>query len=126
MWFIDNFGDFINHAMSQDINVDGALNLNEMLDDDGKAVLFKVESSNVEMFVVWRFNFDFTQEGLDDTLLNLGASEQKDMRVINAQDVKIHMDSNYLESLDETERANVLKSEILLKNLLGQNAVENV
>ena len=124
--FIDNIGDFINHAISQDSNVDGALNLNEMLDDDGKAVLFKVESSNVEMFVVWRFNFDFTQEGLDDTLLNLGASEQKDMRVINAQDVKIHMDSNYLESLDETERANVLKSEILLKNLLGQNAVENV
>ena len=97
-----------------------------MLDDDGKAVLFKVGSSNVEMFVVWRFNFDFTQESLNDTLLNLGASEQKDMRVINAQDVKIHMDSNYLESLDETERANVLKSEILLKNLLGQNAVENV
>lgn len=124
--FIDNIGDFINHAISQDSNVDGALNLNEMLDDDGKAVLFKVGSSNVEMFVVWRFNFDFTQEGLDDTLLNLGASEQKDMRVINAQDVKIHMDSNYLESLDETERANVLKSEILLKNLLGQNAVENV
>ena len=124
--FIDNIGDFINHAMSQDSNVDGALNLNEMLDDDGKAVLFKVGSSNVEMFVVWRFNFDFTQESLNDTLLNLGASEQKDMRVINAQDVKIHMDSNYLESLDETERANVLKSEILLKNLLGQNAVENV
>ena len=124
--FIDNIGDFINHAISQDSNVDGALNLNEMLDDDGKAVLFKVGSSNVEMFVVWRFNFDFTQEGLDDTLLNLGASEQKDMRVINAQDVKIHMDSNYLESLDETERANVLKSEILLKNLLGQNAVVNV
>ena len=124
--FIDNIGDFINHAISQDSNVDGALNLNEMLDDDGKAVLFKVGSSNVEMFVVWRFNFDFTQESLNDTLLNLGASEQKDMRVINAQDVKIHMDSNYLESLDETERANVLKSEILLKNLLGQNAVENV
>ena len=124
--FIDNIGDFINHVISQDSNVDGALNLNEMLDDDGKAVLFKVGSSNVEMFVVWRFNFDFTQESLNDTLLNLGASEQKDMRVINAQDVKIHMDSNYLESLDETERANVLKSEILLKNLLGQNAVENV
>ena len=27
--FIDNIGDFINHAMSQDSNVDGALNLNE-------------------------------------------------------------------------------------------------
>ena len=95
-----------------------------MLDDDGKAVLFKVEASSVEMFVVWRFNFDFTQESLNDTLLNLGASEQKDMRVINTQEVKIHKDSNYLESLDEKERENVLKSEILLKNMLEQNTIE--
>ena len=76
------------------------------------------------MFFVWRFNFDFTHESLNDTLLNLGASEQKDMRVINTQEVKIHKDSNYLESLDEKERENVLKSEILLKNMLEQNTIE--
>lgn len=122
--FIDNIGDYINHAIGQDSNGDGALNLDEMLDDDGKAVLFKVEASSIEMFVVWRFNFDFTQESLNDTLLNLGASEQKDMRVINAQEVKIHKDSNYLESLDKKERENVLKSEILLKNMLEQNTIE--
>lgn len=53
--FIDNISDFINHSITQDSNFDGAITLNEMMGDDGKAILFKVgeqASGNVEMFVI--------------------------------------------------------------------------
>lgn len=119
--FIDNISDFINHSIAQDSDFDGAITLNEMMGDDGKAVLFKVgeqASGNVEMFVVWKFNFDLTQESLGDTLLNLGAKDEAKVEVADKKDIKEYADKNYLEALGEIERANVLKSEALLKNII--------
>ncbi|WP_279128131.1 hypothetical protein [Helicobacter winghamensis] len=119
--FIDNISDFINHSITQDSNFDGAITLNEMMGDDGKAILFKVgeqASGNVEMFVVWKFNFDLTQESLGDTLLNLGAKDEAKVEVADKKDIKEYADKNYLEALGEIERANVLKSEALLKNII--------
>ncbi|WDL69462.1 hypothetical protein IP364_06060 [Helicobacter winghamensis] len=119
--FIDNISDFINHSIAQDSDFDGAITLNEMMGDDGKAVLFKVgeqASGNVEMFVIWKFNFDLTQESLGDTLLNLGAKDEAKVEVADKKDIKEYADKNYLEALGEIERANVLKSEALLKNII--------
>lgn len=119
--FIDNISDFINHSITQDSNFDGAITLNEMMGDDGKAILFKVgeqASGNVEMFVIWKFNFDLTQESLGDTLLNLGAKDEAKVEVADKKDIKEYADKNYLEALGEIERANVLKSEALLKNII--------
>lgn len=119
--FIDNISDFINHSITQDSNFDGAITLNEMMGDDGKAILFKVDeqaSGNVEMFVIWKFNFDLTQESLGDTLLNLGAKDEAKVEVADKKDIKEYADKNYLEALGEIERANVLKSEALLKNII--------
>ncbi|WDL75361.1 hypothetical protein IP360_02865 [Helicobacter winghamensis] len=119
--FIDNISDFINHSITQDSNFDGAITLNEMMGDDGKAILFKVgeqASGNVEMFVIWKFNFDLTQESLGDTLLNLGAKDEAKVEVADKKDIKEYADKNYLEALGEIERANVLKSEVLLKNII--------
>ncbi|TLD84051.1 hypothetical protein LS70_004400 [Helicobacter sp. MIT 11-5569] len=127
--FIDNIGDFINHSIAQDSNFDGAISLNEMMGDDGKAVLFKVgaeASGNVEMFVIWKFNFDLTQDSLGDTLLNLGAKDENKVEVADKKDVKSYVDTNYLESLEKSLRENVLKSDILLKNMIEQNMVESV
>ncbi|QOQ98387.1 hypothetical protein [Helicobacter winghamensis] len=119
--FIDNISDFINHSIAQDSDFDGAITLNEMMGDDGKAILFKVgeqASGNVEMFVIWKFNFDLTQESLGDTLLNLGAKDEAKVEVADKKDIKEYADKNYLEALGEIERANVLKSEALLKNII--------
>ncbi|WP_299548606.1 hypothetical protein [uncultured Helicobacter sp.] len=119
--FIDNLGDFINHSIAQDSDFDGAINFNEMLGDDGKAVLFKVgeqASGNAEMFVIWKFNFDLTKESLGDTLLNLGAKDETKVEVADKKDTKEYVDKNYLDTLNEVERANLLKSETLLKNMV--------
>ncbi|MBX7490883.1 hypothetical protein [Helicobacter turcicus] len=119
--FIDNIGDFINHTIAQDSNFDGAINLNEMMGDDGKAMLFRVgakESGNVEMFVIWKFNFDLTKDSFGDTLLNLGAKDEAKVEIANKKDVKDYVNTNYLETLSEIERTNLLKSEALLKNIV--------
>ncbi|MDY2584150.1 hypothetical protein [Helicobacter sp.] len=116
---IDNLSDFINHSIAQDSDFDGAITLNEMMGDDGKAVLFKVgeqASGNVEMFVVWKFNFDLSKDG--EILLNLGAKEEVKVEVADKKDLKEYADKNYLETLEENKRINVLKSEVLLKNMV--------
>lgn len=118
--FIDNIGDFINHSITQDSNFDGAINLNEMMGDNGKAVLFKIgaeDDGNVEMFVIWKFNIGTTQNPLD-VLLNLGATDETKVEVAGVKDAKHFMDTNYLNTLKKNQRESLLKTDVLLQNMI--------
>lgn len=147
--FIDNLGDYINHSISQDSNLDGALNLNEIMGDKNELVLFKTggESKSVDVFVIQKFSFEIEniEESLNDILLNLGAKEES--KVENKEDSKEDSkgdskreqsevstskekiqewlevarelkDADYLESLEEYQRENLLKSDRILTNFL--------
>ncbi|MDE5602841.1 MAG: hypothetical protein K2I71_02845, partial [Helicobacter sp.] len=43
--FIDNLGDFINHSITQDMNLDGNLNLKEAMDKGNEILLFATKNS---------------------------------------------------------------------------------
>lgn len=144
--FIDNLGDYINHSISQDSNLDGALNLNEMMGDNNELVLFKTggESNNVDIFVIQKFSFEIgeVEETLNDILLNLGTKDEK-QEVANSDSkdeeeenqeklvakkeemqewlemAKKLQDENYLNSLDSKERENLIKTEVILNNLFA-------
>lgn len=144
--FIDNLGDYINHSISQDSNLDGALNLNEMMGDNNELVLFKTggESNNVDIFVIQKFSFEIgeIEETLNDILLNLGTKDEK-QEVANSdfkdeeeenqeklvakkeemqewlEMAKKLQDENYLNSLDSKERENLIKTEVILNNLFA-------
>lgn len=118
--FIDSIGDFINHSITQDSNFDGVIHFNEMIGDDGKAVLFKIgakEEGNVEMFVIWKFNIGTTQSPFD-VLLNLGATDATEVEVVAMKDAKHFMDTNYLNTLKKSQRESLLKTDVLLQNMI--------
>ena len=129
----------------QDSNLDGALNLNEMMGDNNELVLFKTggESNNVDIFVIQKFSFEIgeVEETLNDILLNLGTKDEK-QEIANSDSkdeeenqeklvakkeemqewlemAKKLQDENYLNSLDSKERENLIKTEVILNNLFA-------
>ncbi|EES89846.1 hypothetical protein [Helicobacter canadensis] len=79
--FIDNLGDYINHSISQDSNLDGALNLNEIMGDKNEIMLFQTngDSQSLDIFVIQKFNLEVEniEESLNNILLNLGVKEEE-------------------------------------------------
>ncbi len=117
--FTDNIADFINHSLSQDLNFDSALSLNEMMESDDEAVFLKISNKQeVELFVVQRFSFNATQDAIDDALLNLGTQNESSVQTLEKEDLKDIIDQNYLNSLTEHKREEILKSDKIIKNML--------
>ena len=142
--FIDNLGDYINHSISQDSNLDGALSLNEIMGDKKEIMLFQTskDSKSLDIFVIQKFNLEVEniEESLNNILLNLGAKEetkepeQEEKDEVKETQAKIAtsdeeiqewlevardlQDENYLDSLEFSKRENLLKSDKILQNLL--------
>ena len=142
--FIDNLGDYINHSISQDSNLDGALSLNEIMGDKNEIMLFQTskDSKSLDIFVIQKFNLEVEniEESLNNILLNLGAKEetkepeQEEKDEVKETQAKIAtsdeeiqewlevardlQDENYLDSLEFSKRENLLKSDKILQNLL--------
>lgn len=145
--FIDNLGDYINHSISQDSNLDGALSLNEIMGDKKEIMFFQTskDSKSLDIFVIQKFNLEVEniEESLNNILLNLGAKEEiKESKqekkdevkesqesqakvATNKEEIKEWLevardlqDENYLDSLEFSKRENLLKSDKILQNLL--------
>lgn len=136
--FFDNLGDFINHAISQDTNLDGSLNLKEMMGEKEELVLFKTSGASgntLDIYVLKHYKIDI-ENNVDDTLINLGnntnnkkededVKEDKNVELLRSseyknwiEEAKSLINGNYLDSLNDEEKNNLLKSDTILQNLL--------
>ncbi|WP_104721147.1 hypothetical protein [Helicobacter mesocricetorum] len=137
--FIDNLADFINHSIAQDANLDGDLNLKEVMRNDNEIMLFATKNLQTleitDIFVIKHFNFSSGGFSFDDFLLNLLGSNQSNTDTNGKKDiglesikpdevgvwinsVKKSNDKRFLDSLSNEERGKLLKTDVILGNLL--------
>ncbi|PZT48384.1 hypothetical protein B6S12_04110 [Helicobacter valdiviensis] len=145
--FIDNIADYINHNIERDNDLDGSLNLKELMGEDGEITLFRTggeDSNTIDVFVLKMYSFDLGGS-LDDIFINMGKDTpktQEENKNENNQDdngvkseeeiaaiknaelqkwlelAKQKDDENYLNLLDDAQKAELLKSDTILQNLL--------
>ena len=138
--FFDNIGDFINHSISQDKDLNGTLNLKEMMGDKEELMLFKTsgaEGNTLDIYVLKHYKVDI-ENNIDDILINLGnnkeqntnqdqstSSKDEKIKVTTSddyndwiKDLKKLVNENYLNNLNTQDKENLLKSETILQNLL--------
>ena len=137
--FIDNLADFINHSITQDINLDGDLSLKEVMSGDNEMVLFVAKnlhtSEITDIFVIKHFNFSSAGFSFDDFLLNLIGNNQGSINVDEKKDISLETikvdeidkwirgakkskDKKHLSFLSSAEQTKLLKADAILVNLL--------
>ncbi len=111
--FTSSIEEMINKSIKKDSNFDFNISLSESFLSTGEISLYSFNESGFSIVSLAQFNFALS---LDDIFLQLSTKENSS--VSDYKELKEKLDKKFLESLENSEKIALEKSEIIVKNIM--------